>query len=125
MDGPIEKDAFADMQGDAARHERGIERNHRVVVPLVDLGDGRFQPDRRPLQRVPQRNSLGTCGLQIGDIGQIRAQIAVRWWYLGLDLGYAISSTVGAGDWSGLNAGNAVDARLRGPLARLYTGITL
>jgi hypothetical protein len=56
---------------------------------------------------------------------QIRAQIAVRWWYLGLDLGYAISSTVGAGDWSGLNAGNAVDARLRGPVSRLYTGITL
>ena len=56
---------------------------------------------------------------------QLRAQAAVRWWYVGLDLGYAMSSTVGAGDWDGPNAGMAVDARLRGPLARLYAGITL
>ncbi|HUS32082.1 MAG TPA: hypothetical protein VMZ53_26465 [Kofleriaceae bacterium] len=56
---------------------------------------------------------------------QARAQIAVRWWYVGLDLGYAISSTVGRGDWSGEGSAMAVDARLRGPLARLYAGITL
>jgi hypothetical protein len=56
---------------------------------------------------------------------QLRAQAAVRWWYVGLDLGYAMSSTVGRGDWSGTNAGMAVDARFRGPLARLYAGLTL
>jgi hypothetical protein len=56
---------------------------------------------------------------------QLRAQAAVRWWYVGLDLGYAVSSTVGRGDWDGPNAGMAVDARLRGPLARLYAGLTL
>ena len=56
---------------------------------------------------------------------QIRGQVEIRWWYLGLDLGFAMSSTIGRGDWSGANAEMAMDARLRGPVARLYTGLTL
>ena len=56
---------------------------------------------------------------------QARARIAIRWWYLGLDAGYAMSSTIGRGDWSGTGASMAEDARMRGPLARLYTGITI
>ncbi|HTL33782.1 MAG TPA: hypothetical protein VL326_11690 [Kofleriaceae bacterium] len=56
---------------------------------------------------------------------QARAQLAIRWWYLGLDGGYAMSSTIGRGDWSGAGANIAEDARMRGPLGRLYTGITL
>lgn len=56
---------------------------------------------------------------------QARGELAIRWWYLGLDVGYALSATSGRGDWSGPDAGMAMDARLKGPLARLYTGVTL
>jgi hypothetical protein len=59
---------------------------------------------------------------------QVRAQVAIRWCYLGVDIGYAISATAGAGDWSGSGGTTPAtleDMRFRGPQARLYTGLTL
>ena len=77
MDGLIEGHIGADTQGGAARHQSGVEREHRIVVARSDLSERGFEPGRRLLQSVAERQDLDALGLQSGDIRQIGAQIAL------------------------------------------------
>ena len=77
MDRLVEGHLGADAQGGAAGHQRGVEREHRIVVARIDLGERGFEPGRRLLQGLAERHHLDALGLKAGDIGEIGAQIAL------------------------------------------------
>ena len=56
MDGLIEGDTLMDAQGSATRHQRGVEREHGIVRARIDLPENGFEPGRRLLQSLSQRD---------------------------------------------------------------------
>ena len=57
MDRLVEGHALADAQGDATGHQRGIERDHGVVLARVDRAERRLSQDGGLLERLGERDA--------------------------------------------------------------------
>ncbi len=77
MDRLVEGHALADAQSGAAGHQRGVERDDRVVSPRVDLAETSLEPSRKLLERLAERHDLDAGGLQRRDIRKVCPKIAL------------------------------------------------
>ena len=73
----VEDDALAHAQGDAARHQRGVEGKHGVVVARIDVSKRLLQPGLRLLERQRERDRLDAGSFQAGEVRKIGPEIAL------------------------------------------------